>query len=186
MESRIIGIMVGDTEHVIEANDAYLRLLGYIREDLLADRLRWRTLVAPEHLATMEHAVQEALTRGHSALTDCEYVRHDGSRVQTMVGLVRLERDLMCYVGFVLDVTERKRLEREREEARANQLALREADRRKDEFLGDISHELRTPLTSPVAATTGSASTPGTKVDSVKTLQQCTKARLLSRIREQC
>ena len=148
MESGIIGTMVGDTEHVIEANDAYLRLLGYTRKDLLADRLRWSTLVAPEHLATMEHAVQEALTRGYSALTECEYVRQDGSRVQSMVGLVRLERDLVCYVGFVLDVTERKRLEREREEARANQLALREADRRKDEFLSDISHELRTPLTS--------------------------------------
>lgn len=148
IESGIIGIIVGDTEHVIEANDAYLRLLGYTREDLLADRLRWSALVAPEHLATMEHAVQEALTRGYCALTECEYVRQDGSRVQTMVGLARLERDLVCYVGFVLDVTERKRLEREREEARANELALLEADRRKDEFLGDISHELRTPLTS--------------------------------------
>lgn len=148
MKSGIIGIIVGDTEHVIEANDAYLRLLGYTREDLLADRLRWSTLVAPEHLATMEHAVQEALIRGYCALTECEYVRQDGSRVQTMVGLARLERDLVCYVGFVLDVTERKRLQREREEARANELALREADRRKDEFLGDISHELRTPLTS--------------------------------------
>ena len=148
MESGIIGIMVGDTEHVIEANDAYLRLLGYTREDLFADRLRWSTLVAPEHLATMEHAVQEALTRGYCALTECEYVRQDGSRVQTIVGLARLERDLVCYVGFVLDVTERKRLEREREETHANEVALREADRRQDEFLGDISHEFRTPLTS--------------------------------------
>ena len=148
MESGIIGIMVGDTEHVIEANDAYLRLLGYTREDVLADRLRWSTLVAPEHPETMEHAVQEALTRGYCALTECEYVRQDGSRVQTMVGLARLERDLVCYVGFVLDVTERKRLEREREEAHATEVALREADRRKDEFLGDISHEFRTPLTS--------------------------------------
>src|SRR5258706_1885232 len=148
MESGIIGIMVGDTEHVIEANDAYLRLLGYTREDLFADRLRWSTLVAPEHLATMDHAVQEALTRGYCALTECEYVSQDRSRVQTIVGLARLERDLVCYVGFVVDVTERKRLERERHEAHANEVALREADRRQDEFLGDISHEFRTPLTS--------------------------------------
>jgi len=42
---------------------------------------------------------------------------------------------------------ERERLIREREEARAGALALREANRRMDEFLGLASHELRTPLT---------------------------------------
>ncbi len=46
------------------------------------------------------------------------------------------------------DITERDRMQREREEARANELALREANRRMDEFLGIVSHELRTPLTT--------------------------------------
>jgi len=46
------------------------------------------------------------------------------------------------------DITERERMQREQEEARANELALREANRRMDEFLGIISHELRTPLTT--------------------------------------
>ena len=45
-------------------------------------------------------------------------------------------------------VIERDRLLRERAEARANELALREANRRMDEFLGMTSHELKTPLTS--------------------------------------
>lgn len=44
-------------------------------------------------------------------------------------------------------VMERERLLREREEARASMLALTEANRRMDEFLGIASHELRTPLT---------------------------------------
>lgn len=42
---------------------------------------------------------------------------------------------------------ERDRLQRERAEARTNEMALRAANRRKDEFLGVASHELRTPLT---------------------------------------
>jgi PAS domain S-box-containing protein len=46
------------------------------------------------------------------------------------------------------DITERERLQREREEARANELALREANRHMDDFLGIVSHELRTPLTT--------------------------------------
>ena len=45
-------------------------------------------------------------------------------------------------------VIERERLQQEREEARANALALREANRRMDEFMGIAAHELRTPLTS--------------------------------------
>lgn len=45
-------------------------------------------------------------------------------------------------------VIERDRLLRERAESRANELALREANRRMDEFLGMTSHELKTPLTS--------------------------------------
>lgn len=44
-------------------------------------------------------------------------------------------------------VLERERLLREREEARASALALRDANRRMDAFLGLASHELRTPLT---------------------------------------
>ncbi len=46
------------------------------------------------------------------------------------------------------DITERDRIQREREEARANELALRESNRRMDGFLGIVSHELRTPLTT--------------------------------------
>jgi signal transduction histidine kinase len=45
-------------------------------------------------------------------------------------------------------VLERERLQREREEARSNALALREANRRMDEFLGIAGHEMRTPLTA--------------------------------------
>ena len=45
-------------------------------------------------------------------------------------------------------VLERERLLREREEARASALALQEANRRMDEFLGIATHELKTPVTS--------------------------------------
>ena len=46
------------------------------------------------------------------------------------------------------DITDRERLSQEREEARASELAAREAANRMDEFLGIVSHELKTPLTS--------------------------------------
>ncbi|MEO7002716.1 MAG: ATP-binding protein, partial [Ktedonobacterales bacterium] len=45
-------------------------------------------------------------------------------------------------------VLERERLLRERAQAQAQALALQEANRRMDEFLGVAGHELRTPLTT--------------------------------------
>ncbi len=63
--------------------------------------------------------------------------------------LVRDESGLLSAILEInRDITKRERTQREREEARANELALREANRRMDEFLGIVSHELRTPLTT--------------------------------------
>jgi PAS domain S-box-containing protein len=47
-------------------------------------------------------------------------------------------------------VIEREQLLREREEAKANELALRQANQRMDAFLGMASHELKTPLTTVI------------------------------------
>jgi PAS domain S-box-containing protein len=58
---------------------------------------------------------------------------------------IELTRAIARLAAFVL---ERERLLQEREQAHANELALREANRRMDEFLGIVSHELRSPLTT--------------------------------------
>ncbi len=128
MDAGIIGIVVGDTEQVIEANDAYLQMLGYTRADLLAGRLSRVSLTPPEYFSVAERAMQEALTIGASALYEKEYIRQDGSRMPAVAGMALLERDPVRFVSFVLDLTEHKRLKREREAARveaerqANQL----------------------------------------------------------------
>ena len=62
---------------------------------------------------------QHALQTGESVLQEKEYIRKDGSRVPVLVGIVLVQRDPVRLVSIVLDLTERKRLEWEREEARA-------------------------------------------------------------------
>lgn len=147
MQADAIGILAHDAECVIEANDAYLRLLGYTREDVLAGRLRWSTLVAPEQQAAVERSVQDALTHGFCVPIEYVSIRQDGSRVQTLMYLVPLEHNPARSIGFVFDLTERKRVEHEHETARTNAPEQREIERRKDEFLSAVIHELRTPLT---------------------------------------
>ena len=51
-ESTIAGIVSGEFDRIPEANDAFLELVGYSREDLQAGRLRWPDLTPPEYLCS--------------------------------------------------------------------------------------------------------------------------------------
>ena len=77
--------------------------------------------------------------------------RRDGTKVIVESRQVLL-RDEAGRPGAILeinrDITEREHMQREQDETRANELALRQANQRMDEFLGIVSHELRTPLTT--------------------------------------
>jgi signal transduction histidine kinase/CheY-like chemotaxis protein len=88
--------------------------------------------------------------RSGSARTwEKEYLRKDGSRVPILVGVAMLN-DAEC-IAFVLDITERKRLEEIRAKSReleTQNRRIQEANRLKSEFLANMSHELRTPLNS--------------------------------------
>jgi PAS domain S-box-containing protein len=150
LEANIIGIVVGDAEGATEANDAYLRMLGYARTDLQAGRLSWAAVTPPEYRAVTERAVQEALMTGACEPIEKEFIRQDGSRVPALVGMALLERDPARFVSFVLDLTERNRLESEREAAHAGELALLEVNRHMEQFLATAAHDLRTPVTSAV------------------------------------
>ncbi|MGO8947289.1 MAG: PAS domain S-box protein [Ktedonobacterales bacterium] len=111
VESGIIGMVIGDTKQVLEANDAYLQMLGYTHEELLAGRLTTDALLPPEDITLMERAVNEALTAGAAEPIECKYIRKDGSRLPVLVGLALLEQTPPRFVSFVVDLSERKQLE---------------------------------------------------------------------------
>jgi PAS domain S-box-containing protein len=130
-DTGLLGIVNWDASGVVlDANDAFLRLGGWAREDVADGRLRWEALAVPDPTARAEEGA-EAGERPVEMLL----VRQDGARVPVLVGRSADDGHDES-VAFVLDISERKRAEE----------ALREADRRKDEFLAILSHELRNPL----------------------------------------
>jgi PAS domain S-box-containing protein len=111
VEANIIGIFIADRDgRIIEANDAFLRLVGYGREDLVSGHVRWTELSAPEWRERDVLTQAELNSTGIVQPSEKEYVRKDGSRVPVLVGAALFEEG-GDRLAFVLDLTERKRAE---------------------------------------------------------------------------
>jgi PAS domain S-box-containing protein len=135
LQPQNVGVIFFNTEGgITEANDAFLQMSGYTREDVEAGRLRWDKMTPSEWMQSSLHAIEEFKTKGYTTPYEKEYIRKDGSRWCALFAGTRLAENEG--VEFVIDITDRKRAEQ----------ALKDADRRKDEFLATLAHELRNPL----------------------------------------
>jgi PAS domain S-box-containing protein len=130
---------------VIEANDAFLCMVGYDRGDLAAGRLSGSILTPPEWYERDAQTVLEVKTMGTVQPFEKEYLRKDGSRVPVLVGIAAFDEQLDQGVAFVVDLTERKRAEAEAGEA---QMELAHANRVAaiGQLSASIGHEIHQPL----------------------------------------
>src|SRR5919198_2382767 len=113
-EANIIGIFVWDVEgRILEANEAFLRIVQYDREDLVAGRVRWSELTPSEWRDDTARRVTEVMTTGTTQPREKEYFRKDGSRVPVLVGGATISEEQDQGIAFVVDLSERKRAEQE-------------------------------------------------------------------------
>ncbi len=110
-ETMIAGIVSGEFDRIPEANDAFLELVGYSREDLLAGRLHWPDLTPPEYFALDEVAHEEGLRFGACTPFEKELTRKDGTRVPVLVATAVLKLSPFRWITFVQDLRERDRRE---------------------------------------------------------------------------
>ena len=110
-ESTVAGIVSGEFDHVPEANDAFLEMVGYSREDLLAGRLNWPDLTPPEYAPLDDLAHEEGLRFGACTPFEKELIRKDGSRVPVLVATAVLKLSPFRWITFVQDLRERNRTE---------------------------------------------------------------------------
>jgi PAS domain S-box-containing protein len=115
-QSTIAGIVSGEFDRIPEANDAFLDLVGYTREDLQAGRLHWPDLTPPEYLPLDELAHEEGLRFGACTPFEKELIRKDGTRVPVLVATAVLKLSPFRWITFVQDLRERDRLENVDEE----------------------------------------------------------------------
>jgi PAS domain S-box-containing protein len=110
VDANIIGVFFWDFDgRIIEANDAFLRMVDYNREDLVSGRIRWTELTPPEWRDWDERRrLPELKMTGSLQPFEKEYFRKDRSRVPVLIGAATFEEGGNQGVAFVLDLTERK------------------------------------------------------------------------------
>ncbi|HEY3746595.1 MAG TPA: PAS domain S-box protein, partial [Gemmatimonadaceae bacterium] len=154
-DANIIGIFIANVEdQVLEANDAFLHMLGYDHEDLAAGRIHRRRMTPPEWQGQFVRVRAEQDAFGTVQPFEKEYFRKDGSRIPVLIGVATLERDRV--VAFVLDLTEQKRAEAEARQSeqryREVEMALAHANRVATigQLTASIAHEVNQPLAAAV------------------------------------
>ncbi len=153
VDSNIIGIFIWDFEGQIrEANEAFLNMVGYNHEELVAGRIRWTDLTPPDWRDRDARWVQEHKMTGTLRPIEKEYFRKDGSRVPVLIGAATLEEDGNQGVAFVLDLTERKRAE----EA-LRQLESDLAHMNRVSMMGELAASLAHEITQPIASARNNA-----------------------------
>jgi PAS domain S-box-containing protein len=96
---------------VTGGNDAFLNLLRYSREEMEAGGLNLVARTPPEYAELDHRGMAEIAATGTCAPYEKEFIRKDGSRVPVLVGSASFEDNPAEGLSFVLDLTERKKLE---------------------------------------------------------------------------
>jgi PAS domain S-box-containing protein len=146
VDANIIGVVIwGVQGRILDANQAFLDMVGYGREDLVSGWLRWTELTPAEWRDADEQIIAELKAVGTLPPREKEYLRKDGSRVPVLVARALFEWNRDEGVAFVLDLTERKHVEGALRDAQAN-LAHVTRITTLGELTASIAHEVNQPL----------------------------------------
>jgi PAS domain S-box-containing protein len=158
VDSNIMGVFIWDFDgRILEANDEFLRMVGYDREDLVSGRITWADLTPPDWRDRNNERIEQQKSSSRFEPFEKEYTRKDGSRVPVLIGGATFEEGGNQGVAYVLDLTERKRVEAE---ARENEQRYREAQLELahvtrvttlGELTASIAHEVNQPLAGVIA-----------------------------------
>jgi PAS domain S-box-containing protein len=165
VDSNIIGVVIWDVHgRIVDANQAFLDMVGYAPEDLVSGRLRWTELTPAEWRDADEQIIAELKAVGTLQPREKEYLRKDGSRVPVLVARALFEWKRDEGVSFVIDMTDRKRAE---ERLRASEQRFLDAQMELahvtrittlGELAASIAHEVNQPLAAVVANAAASLS----------------------------
>jgi len=160
VDSNIIGINIWHFDgRITDANDAFLQIVGYSRDDLTSGRMRWTEMTPSEWGDADTRAIAELRATGTAKPFEKEFIRKDGTRVPVMLGGATFGEQQNQGVGFVLDLTARKQAEEDlrRSERRYHEAEMELAHANRVATVGQLSASIAHEVSQPIAAVINNA-----------------------------
>ncbi|OAJ52033.1 hypothetical protein A6V36_18035 [Paraburkholderia ginsengiterrae] len=162
VDTNIVGIFIYDLDGCIHvANDAFLHIVGYDREDLASGCINWKHLTPQEWLdRDLRELIPGLRKTGFLPPFEKEYIRKDGSRVPIMLTTATFDETEKEGVAFVVDLTGQRKAEHRLRESyeMLRELASRRETAREEERK-HIARELHDELGQHLTALRMRAST---------------------------
>ncbi|MFM7572910.1 MAG: ATP-binding protein [Snowella sp.] len=151
--SNVADMIFADFQgRIIDANDCFLDMIGYTREDLETGKIDWLAMTPPEYMAKDYECMEYLIENGEVEPWEKEYYRKDGSRIAILIGAAFLQETKNESICVTIDISDRKQAEKSLQEKNTELeklLQLREETLELREDMSNmIVHDLRTPLTT--------------------------------------
>ena len=146
-ESGLLGVIYWNMRgQITDANDKFLEMVGYTRDDLATGRIDWVNMTPPEFRYMDDRSVIELKETGVNKMPfEKEYIRKDGTRLPIILAGAMLDDERENGVAFVMDISERRRLEKQFHQAQKMQSVGRLA--------GGVAHDYNNALNAIIGFT---------------------------------
>ncbi len=137
-QSPHLGVAIADEEHIIDANDALLRMIRHTREQLVAGEIDWRAMT-PEKFRPLDlNGVEQLREFGASVPFEKEFLLPDGTLLPFLIGAVRLSVEPFQWSAYFVDLTEQRNLHKSEQNVRSWETRYL--------LINELAHELNNPL----------------------------------------
>jgi PAS domain S-box-containing protein len=137
-QSPYLGVLIADETHIIDANDAFLKMIGQTREALMAGEIDWRALTPERFRALDMTAIDQLREFGTCVPYEKEFVLPDGSSIPFLIGGLRLGVAPLQWSAYVVDFTEQRKLHDADQKLKAWETRYK--------LINHLAHELNNPL----------------------------------------
>jgi PAS domain S-box-containing protein len=161
VDSNIIGILLWDAQgNISYANDAFLTMTGYSRQELVSGTVSWKDMTPAEHQIDDAQRIDQLRLSGQLPPREKEFFRRDGSRVPVLIGSALFAGSPDESISFVLDLTERKQAEAEARdsERRYQEMQLELAHANRVATMGQLTSSIAHEVSQPISAVAMNAS----------------------------